>query len=125
MKSSPGERLSSPTPSACETWTFSALPAAALPAALRRFFFDGLFRHRLSRLLRGLLFGRARLEFEADLSVRVLYEEGLETAPLLGNEAGQEIGSPRSQQLLHLLAFDGLLENESPGAKIAGLARAE
>jgi len=65
----------------------------------------------------------SRLELEADLAVRLLHEKRLELASLLRDEAGQQIGAPGLEQLLHLLALDRLLQDHAARAEIAAFLR--
>jgi hypothetical protein len=67
----------------------------------------------------------ARLEFEADLAVRLSYQIRREWAPRARGDELQQIGLAGGEQLLHLLALDRALQDHPAGAKIAGLACAD
>jgi hypothetical protein len=60
---------------------------------------------------------------QADLAARCLHQEGLERPPFLGNEARQQVGSPRGEQLLNLRLLDRLLQDDPAGAEIATALR--
>src|SRR5258707_195806 len=63
-----------------------------------------------------------RCEFETDFAVWLFDQECREgTVVFLGNEFLQQIGpADRTQQLRHLLTLDGTLQDDFPGAIIAG-----
>ena len=79
------------------------------------------FRHRAFHLLGEL--PHARREVEADLAVLV-DEERLELAVrLVRHEAFEQFGLALGEQLHHLRALDGLLENDRARLEVAGLGR--